>query len=114
MKIGKTLQKLREKHDFTQEGLAHELGISQSAYSKIENNTASIKFEMLLNLSKILNFDIKDLLVNDIEKQVENSKQINKPIIDSMKALQNIYESRIKHLEEEVLFLRDELKSKRK
>lgn len=114
MKIGKTLQKLREKLDFTQEGLAHELGISQSAYSKIENNTSSIKVETLLKLSEILNFDIKDLLASDIKEYVESSKIIDKSVMDSMITLQNIYLDRIRYLEEEVYFLREELKSKRK
>jgi transcriptional regulator with XRE-family HTH domain len=113
MKIGKTLQKLREIRGYTQEGVAHELEISQSAYSKIENNSASISLEKMMRLSKILKIPLEKILVFDIEKYVENSKTIEEPMVDSMKALKELYETRITHLKEEVLFLRDELRAKR-
>lgn len=114
MKIGKTLRKLREKRDFTQEGLAHELGISQPAFSKIESSTNSISIEKLMRFCEVLNYDITKILVFEVEEHVENSNIIDKPMVDSMIALKNLYESRIRYLEKEVLFLRDELKSKRK
>ena len=40
------LKELRQKKGLTQENIAYELGISQKAYSKIENNLLSVPYKI--------------------------------------------------------------------
>lgn len=58
MKIcGQNIRKIRRDRDFTQEYMAFEMGISQKAYSDIENSKVKINLEILTKVSNIL--DIK-------------------------------------------------------
>ena len=114
MKIGKRLQLLREMRGFTQEGIAQELGISQSAYSKIESNYTSISIEKMMKLSIVLKFPLEKILDFDFENYIESPFSVKEPSISITETLTELYERKIHHLKEEVLFLRDELKSKRK
>ena len=54
---GKNIRKIRRDRDLTQEYMAFEMGISQKAYSDIENSKVKINLEMLNKISTIL--DIK-------------------------------------------------------
>jgi len=58
MKIcGQNIRKMRRDRDLTQEYMAFEMGISQKAYSDIENSKVKINLEILTKISNIL--DIK-------------------------------------------------------
>lgn len=48
------LRRIRRIKDFTQEYVALELGISQKAYSEIEQGKTKMRDELLLKLSSIL------------------------------------------------------------
>lgn len=55
MKIcGQNIRKIRRSKDFTQEYMAFEMGISQKAYSDIENSKVKINLEILTKISGIL------------------------------------------------------------
>lgn len=49
----------------TQENIAHELGISQSAYSQIERKAGECKFSTLERLAKVLGVSVAFLV--DVE-----------------------------------------------
>ena len=53
MSISKQLKALREKASLSQKKVAEELGITQGAYSLIENGQNSITTEHLLTLSRL-------------------------------------------------------------
>lgn len=56
MKIcGQNIRKMRRDRDLTQEYMAFEMGISQKAYSDIENSKVKINLEILTKVSNILN-----------------------------------------------------------
>lgn len=56
MKIcGQNIRKMRRDRDLTQEYMAFEMGISQKAYSDIENSKVKINLEILTKISNILN-----------------------------------------------------------
>jgi len=59
--------------NFSQKYVAAKMGISQNAYSKIENNITQLTVHHIKELSKILDIPITDLLRDDFE--------IHKPII---------------------------------
>ena len=89
MKIcGQNIRKIRRERDLTQEYMAFEMGISQKAYSDIENSKVKINLEILTKISNILNIKPSDICsishkcgTNDYEDKykelVEYMKQNN-------------------------------------
>lgn len=62
MKIcGHTIRKIRRDRDLTQEYMAFEMGISQKAYSDIENSKVKINLEILTKVSGILDIKPSDI-----------------------------------------------------
>jgi len=62
MKVcGQNIRKIRRERDFTQEYMAFEMGISQKAYSDIENAKVKINFEILTKISDILEIKPSDI-----------------------------------------------------
>ena len=50
----KKIRKTREIKDYSQEYVAEKLGISQTAYSKLENGQTNISVKRLIKLAEIL------------------------------------------------------------
>lgn len=62
MKIcGQNIRKIRRDRDLTQEYMAFEMGISQKAYSDIENSKVKINLEILTKVSGILDIKPSDI-----------------------------------------------------
>lgn len=62
MKIcGQNIRKMRRDRDLTQEYMAFEMGISQKAYSDIENSKVKINLEILTKVSNILDIKPSDI-----------------------------------------------------
>lgn len=62
MKVcGQNIRKIRRSKDFTQEYMAFEMGISQKAYSDIENAKVKINFDILNKISSILDIKPSDI-----------------------------------------------------
>src|ERR1700759_2615649 len=59
---GQKLRLLREFRNYSQEYIAEKLGITQNAYSRIENNQTKITAERLGKLAVILNISPTELL----------------------------------------------------
>lgn len=57
MNIGGKLKKLREENGFSQEYVAHELGISQSTYHKMESEQIRLTVERAKQLAKLYAID---------------------------------------------------------
>ncbi|KQS91637.1 helix-turn-helix transcriptional regulator [Chryseobacterium sp. Leaf394] len=58
---GQNIRKIRRDRDFTQEYMAFEMGISQKAYSDIENSKVKINLEILTKISAILEIRPSDI-----------------------------------------------------
>jgi transcriptional regulator with XRE-family HTH domain len=67
------LRLLRLKNNLTQENIAFELGISQKAYSKIENGQVRLTQDKVGKLSKIFNVPNSELC-HFCDKSLNNSK----------------------------------------
>ncbi len=65
--ISRYLQFLRKNHNYTQEDLAKKLGLSRQAVSKWETGTAIPDLEVLLQISKLYNITINDILEPNIQ-----------------------------------------------
>ena len=70
---GQVIKRYREMRNFSQKYVAAKMGISQNAYSKIENNITQLTVHHVKELSKILEISIMDLLNDDFE--------IHKPVM---------------------------------
>lgn len=67
--ISRYLQFLRKSHNYTQEDLAKKLEISRQAVSKWETGTTIPDLDILLEISKLYNVTINDILEPNIEPQ---------------------------------------------
>ncbi len=67
--ISKYLQFLRKSHNYTQDDLSKELGLSRQAVSKWETGTTIPDLEVLLRISKLYGITINDILEPKIHQQ---------------------------------------------
>jgi transcriptional regulator with XRE-family HTH domain len=118
---GHKLRLLREFRNYSQEYIAEKLGITQNAYSRIENNQTRLTAERLEKLAVILEITPMELLSEKepiicfsdapvAPKQekdehwkeiIENTRQLYGQVICSK-------DEKIAHLENEISFLRKE------
>ena len=64
---GNIIKQYRELRNYSQEYIAKKMGISQNAYSKIENNITQLTVNHLKSISSTLDIPIIDLLKDDFE-----------------------------------------------
>ncbi len=85
MNLAENLKRIRKENNLSQEQLAEKLGVSRQAVSKWESNQAYPEMDKVLQLAKMFNLNVDDLLNQNI-KEVNNEKQskmaINKYIDD--------------------------------
>lgn len=74
---GQVIKQYRELRNYSQEYVAKKMGISQNAYSKIENNITQVTVNHLKAISATLDVPVMDLLRDDFEihkpNHLENS-----------------------------------------
>lgn len=76
--IGYRIRKLREQRDYTQENMAYELGLSTSAYSKIETGRTDPSVGRITQIAKILGEDPGYFFQ---EKQISNKlEETQRPV----------------------------------
>ena len=119
---GQKLRLLREYRNYSQVYIADQLGITQNAYSRIENNQTRLTADRLGKLAAILNVPLPELLsekepviqfsespaltvpsVKDEQwkEMIENTRQLYGQVISSK-------DEKIANLESELSFLRKE------
>lgn len=85
MNLGSNLKKIRKDNNLSQEELADKLGVSRQAVSKWESGLAIPEMEKLISICKLFDYNIDDLLNQDIEEVNENKQtkgNINKYVDD--------------------------------
>lgn len=84
MQLGRKLRQLRESKNFTQEYVASRIGISQAAYSALENNRTVLSVKQLVQIIQILGVSLSDILpanlfannkAQDLENNIEELKK---------------------------------------
>ncbi len=88
MKFCDKLQKIRKENNVTQEQLADKLGVSRQAVSKWESDQAYPDTEKLIQISKIFNVSL-DELINDTK---DSNKKVANKKINFMEILNTVYE----------------------
>jgi transcriptional regulator with XRE-family HTH domain len=108
--IGQKIKKLRELKNFTQSHVANELGITQSAYSKIELGETEVSYSKLTRIAEIFGVSPEEIvsfneqmIFNIMHNQTGNGFVINKGVSDNEKRL---YEDQIAQLKEENNYLK--------
>ena len=85
MNLADNLKKIRKEHNLSQEQLAEKLGVSRQSVSKWESNLAYPEMDKVIQLCKLFDLNMDELLNQDI-KEVRDNKQakinINKYIDD--------------------------------
>ena len=109
MLIGHKIKKIRELRNFTQEHIAEKLNITQAGYSKIERNEVDLNLEKLDKLAQIFEMKPEEILTFD-EKYVlnnygEKATQLVQYQNNFPPELKQLYEDKIKLLEEKVAWL---------
>ena len=74
MKFSDNLKKLRKDMNLSQEDLADKLGVSRQSISKWESGVVYPEMDKMVQLCKIFNLSMDDLLNSDVH-EVNNSKQ---------------------------------------
>ena len=75
-KFPKRLKILRELHDYTQEYIAFSLGITQSAYSKVEKGGTPISFDRIMKIINVYQITFNDFLEFDLGKIIKSKNII--------------------------------------
>ena len=80
--------------NFSQKYVAAKMGISQNAYSKIENNITQLTVQHVKTLAQILDVSVMELLKDDFE--------IHKPVLIAKNITKTDLVNAIQHLQEKV------------
>ena len=109
LNIGHKIKKLRELRNLTQEHMASSLGLSQSAYSRLELGETEITFSKLEKISEQLGMKPEEIIAfnesmvfNVMNNQTGNGLVINNNVPrEETKESKNLYEQLIDQLKEE-------------
>ena len=110
LKIGNKIKKLRELKNLTQDHMAKSIGITQSAYSRIELGETEITYSKLEKISEELGMKPEEIIAfnesmvfNVMNNQTGNGLVIHNQVNDENKSL---YEKLIQQLQEENNYLK--------
>ncbi len=110
LQLGQKIKKLRELKNFTQSHIASELGITQSAYSKMELGETEVSYSKLSKIAEVLGMAPEEIMTfneqmifNVMHNQTGNGFVVNKGFTENERKL---YEDQITQLKEEVTYLK--------
>ena len=120
----KKIAEIRSKKGFSYENMAHDLDLSTSAYRKIETGETKLTVERLVDISKILETPLNELLETESQKNFNQENKDNASGFQGFnddnrvyhenselsQKLITIYEQQIKDLKEEVEYLKSKTK----
>lgn len=105
--IKNKIKSIRELKNYTQEYMADQLGVTQAGYSKIEKGKTILTYVKLVEIARILEVSVEDIISFDSERYFSNINNVkgnsnNGNILinsDNSAALKELYEDKIKLLE---------------
>jgi len=110
--LGQKIKKIRELKNLTQEHLAIELGLTQSAYSKLESGEVDIPYTRLEQIAKVLELKPEDIITfnEHIVFNVMHNETGNGMVVHQASLIEKeLYEGTIKSLKEEIAYLKSVL-----
>lgn len=108
--VGYKIRKIRELKNLTQEHVAEQLGISQASYSKLESGEVEINASRIEKVAELFKMKPEEIYAFD-ENIVFNHCQnhgfgFNSTIHNTSSNERDLYEARIKELQEQIVFLK--------
>jgi transcriptional regulator with XRE-family HTH domain len=105
--IKSKIKSIRELKNYTQEYMADQLGVTQAGYSKIEKGKTILSYVKLVEIAKILEVSVEDIISFDSQRYFNNFNTVkgnsnNGNILinsNNGEALKELYEDKIKLLE---------------
>lgn len=95
MRFSEKLPKLRKDNNLSQEQLADKLGVSRQAVSKWESGSSYPDMEKMLQMCKILNCHLEDIMddgsIGTSETQIKNKIDFNASLKDFLNFITKIY-----------------------
>ncbi|HSD13886.1 MAG TPA: helix-turn-helix domain-containing protein [Flavobacterium sp.] len=110
-----TIRKVRELKGFSQDYVAIQLGISQRAYSKIENNLTKLDWSRIEKLSQLFGMSPIGLIVFDNPEFPNNSSATcvgGNWNIAFQEDLKKIIEEKLSELKDEMAILKELVEAK--
>jgi transcriptional regulator with XRE-family HTH domain len=105
--IKNKIKSIRELKNYTQEYMADQLGVTQAGYSKIEKGKTILSYVKLVEIARILEVSVEDVISFDSERYFNSINTVkgnsnNGSILinsDNSAALKELYEDKIRLLE---------------
>jgi transcriptional regulator with XRE-family HTH domain len=104
--IKNKIKSIRELKNYTQEYMAEQLGLTQAGYSKIEKGKTILSYVKLVEIARILEVSVEDILSFDGQRYFGNFNKVignnNGSILintENTTMLKVLYEDKIKLLE---------------
>lgn len=114
--IKNKIKSIRELKNYTQEYMADQLGVTQAGYSKIEKGKTILSYIKLVEIARILDVTVEDIISFDSQRYFNNFNNVNgnnngSILInqDNNDTLKTLYEDKIKLLEKLLKKTEDEL-----
>ncbi len=116
MKVGNKIRELREKKRLSQENMADMLKMSVNGYGKIERDEVSINLQRLQEIAKALDTSPEEIVKSDgLVFNVyghQNCGYLQGNQYNFPEKLQQLYEDKIRLLEDKIEYLKNELGNK--
>ncbi|WP_264537966.1 helix-turn-helix transcriptional regulator [Flavobacterium sp. N1736] len=103
--IKNKIKSIRELKNYTQEYMADQLGVTQAGYSKIEKGKTILSYVKLVEIARILDVSVEDIISFDSQRYFNNFNNVkgnnNGSILINQEneTLKTLYEDKIKLLE---------------
>ncbi|CAD0003119.1 helix-turn-helix transcriptional regulator [Flavobacterium chungangense] len=104
--IKNKIKNIRELKNYTQEYMAEKLGVTQAGYSKIEKGKTSLSYEKLVEIGRILDVSVEDIISFDYDRYFNSFNKItgnnNGSILintENTSTIKELYEDKIQLLE---------------
>lgn len=118
---GRKIKTIRELRGFSQEAMAHKLGMAQNSYSRIETNQTKLNVEMLEKIASELGVSVADIIssepavVNFAPNQgtqagiqnIEHFHSIHMDLIDKMAAAKEAEIEKLANVFQQVISSKD-------
>ena len=117
MNIVDNIKTIRKNKGISHEAMAINLGISQTAYTKLERNETKLTIDRLYKIAKILEVEIEDLLnleSKSFRQEIYNNQSVTaisqQQIENLYQENKEIYEKLINSKDEQITLLKELLK----
>ncbi|MFA6924478.1 MAG: helix-turn-helix transcriptional regulator [Bacteroidales bacterium] len=110
--LGKKIRQLRTNKNLSQENVANDLGISVTAFSKIERGETNIPFKRLVQISEYFGLKVKDFFQLNEKKENKNQYVQKEEQSNIVSDTETKYITDIENLKNEIIQLKELLKAK--